>query len=85
MMKDKMDFKDKAALHNKYINKIPTNYLWDKMVEKMDCKYFYYHIIKNRSNSNPNGNSIQMPRCKNHMMAIGSCRTDCAKFESNIY
>ena len=55
------------------------------MEEKMDCKYFYYYNVKNRTNNNPNGNSMQMPKCKIHMMAIGSCRTDCEKYESKIY
>jgi hypothetical protein len=55
------------------------------MKEKMDCKYFYYYNVKERSLSNPNVNSIQMPRCKKDMMSVGSCRTDCEEYESKIY
>ena len=54
------------------------------MEEKIDCKYFYYHDLKNRSNNNPNGDSIQMPRCEQHMMSIGSCSSNCEKFKSKI-
>jgi len=55
------------------------------MVEKMDCKYFYYYNVKNRTNNNPNGNSLEMPKCKKDMLSLGSCRTDCEEYESKIY
>jgi len=55
------------------------------MKEKMDCKYFYYYNVKERSLSNPNVKSIQMPRCEKDMMSVGSCRTDCEEYKSKIY
>jgi len=55
------------------------------MVEKMDCKYFYYNNVKEKSLSSPNVNSLQMSRCKKDMLSLGSCRTDCEEYESKIY
>ena len=52
------------------------------MVERKDCRYFYYGNKKLRGIDSPTASIIKMPSCKINKNTVGGCNPDCRWFES---
>ena len=51
------------------------------MVNREDCKYFYYKNKKLRGFNNPTPDFQTMPMCKIRKMTVGGCHEDCEWFK----
>ena len=51
------------------------------MVERKDCKHFYYYQKKLKDIGKSSSDIIQIPSCRIRKITVGGCRKDCRWFE----